>query len=220
MRNIPTYLIALIITVAVFATALLITNQISKVRVSQLQGIEEKIATDILSLETQFDLLAQVSCEDIAESPLLSRELALLGDRLQATEGRLGADNEEVIQLKKQYSLLQIKDQLLLDRITEQCSEVAAVPVLYFYANDCSDCTRAGYALTKLRNDYEDLRVYSFDYDLDLGALQTLIAIHNITREDLPAFIIDGEYSNGFSTLDDLTSRLPVSLTATSTPEI
>ena len=89
--------------------------------------------------------------------------------------------------------------------------------MLYFYANDCEDCTRAGYALTKLRSDLPGLRVYSFDYDLELPALKTLIAIHNVTRENLPAFVIDGEYSNGFTTLDELTARLPETLFATTT---
>ena len=213
-----TYVIALLITLAIFGTALFIGDRISGIRIAQLQGIQDQIAIDILSLETQFDLLSQVSCEDLADTPLLSRELGSLGDRLSATEARLGANDKEVIQLKEQYSLLQIKDNLLLSRVAEQC-DTGITPVLYFYANDCEDCTRAGYALTKLRNDLPGLRVYSFDYDLDLPALKTLIAIHNITREELPAFVIDGEYSNGFSTLDELTGRLPEILTATSTEE-
>lgn len=211
-----TYVIALLITLTIFGTALFVGDRISGVRISQLQGIQDQIAIDILSIETQFELLSQVSCEDLAESPLLSRELGSLGDRLQATEIRLGANNAEVLQLREQYSLLQIKDNLLLSRVAEQC-DTGITPVLYFYTNDCEDCTRAGYALTKLRKDLSGLRVYSFDYDLDLPALKTLIAIHNVTREELPAFIIDGERSTGFTTLDDLTERLPESITATST---
>lgn len=213
-----TYVIALLITLAIFGTALFVGDRISGVRISQLQGIQDQIAIDILSIETQFELLSQVSCEDLAESPLLSRELGSLGDRLQATELKLGANNEEVLQLKEQYSLLQIKDNLLLSRVAEQC-DTGITPVLYFYTNDCEDCTRAGYALTKLRSDLPGLRVYSFDYDLDLPALKTLTAIHNVTREELPAFIIDGERSTGFTTLDDLTERLPESVTATSTEQ-
>lgn len=216
--NPRTYVIALLITVAIFGTAFFIGDRISGVRITQLQGIQDQIAIDILSLETQFDLLSQVSCEDLAESPLLSRELGSLGDRLQSTESRLGTNDTEVLRLKEQYSLLQIKDNLLLSRVAEQC-DTGITPVLYFYANDCEDCTRAGYALTKLRNDYPALRVYSFDYDLDLPALKTLIAIHDVTREELPTFIIDGVSSNGFSTLDELTERLPESLTATTTIE-
>lgn len=216
--NPRTYVIALLITLVIFGTALFIGDRISGVRISQLQGIQDQIAIDILSLETQFELLAQVSCEDLTNSPLLSRELGNLGDRLQITEARLGADNEEVLQLKEQYSLLQIKDNLLLNRVSETC-DTGITPVLYFYANDCEDCTRAGFALTKLRKDLPGLRVYSFDYDLDLPALQTLINIHDITRDELPVFIIDGEKVSGFSTLEELTTSLPETLTATSTEQ-
>lgn len=216
--NPRTYVIALLITLVIFGTALFIGDRISGVRISQLQGIQDQIAIDILSLETQFELLAQVSCEDLAETPLLSRELGTLGDRLQITEARLGTHNEEVVQLKEQYSLLQIKDNLLLNRVSETC-DTGITPVLYFYANDCDDCTRAGFALTKLRKDLPGLRVYSFDYDLSLPALQTLINIHDITRDELPVFIIDGEKVSGFSTLEDLTLELPETLTATTTPK-
>jgi len=214
-----TYVIALLITVAIFGTALFVGNKISGIRISQLQSIQDQIAIDILSLETQFELLSQVSCEDLADTPLLSRELGSLGDRLQTTELRLGTNDAEVVQLKEQYSLLQIKDNLLLTRVAEQC-DTGITPILYFYTNDCEDCTRAGYALTKLRKDLPGLRVYSFDYDLDLPALKTLIAIHDVLREDLPTFIIDGESSTGFTTLDELTQRLPEFVTATSTEEI
>lgn len=213
-----TYVIALLITFAIFGTALFVGDRISGIRIAQLQGIQDQIAIDILSLETQFDLLSQVSCEDLADTPLLSRELGSLGDRLQTTEARLGANNPEVTRLKEQYSLLQIKDNLLLTKVAQQC-DTGITPILYFYANDCEDCTRAGYALTKLRSDLPGLRVYSFDYDLALPALKTLIAIHDVTRDELPTFIIDGVHTSGFTTLDELTSRLPETLTATSTPE-
>lgn len=212
-----TYIVALVITALVFATALFITNRISVLRVSQLSSIQEKIATDILSLETQFALLEQVSCEDLAKNPLFSRELGSLGDRLQSTEAKLGTTNPKVIALKKQYTLLQIKDQLLLKRVGEQC-KTKTTPILYFYSNDCDSCTRAGYALSLLREKYPDLRVYSFDYDLPLPALQTLTSIYDIQRNDLPVFIIDGKRTNGFTTFANLTNELPEKiLSATST---
>lgn len=218
-RNISTYLIALGITGLVFATAVFATNTLANLRIAQLEGIEERIAIDILSLETQFELLAQISCEDLTDRPLLSRELATLGDRLAVTEARIGTDKPEVIRLKKQYSLLQIKDHLLYSRISEQC-DLDIVPILYFYANDCTACTRAGYALSVLREEYPQLHVYSFDYDLDLAALQTLATIHGVDRNELPAFVINDVYTSGFSTLEELSLRLPEHLrTATTTVE-
>src|ERR1035437_10255448 len=36
--------------------------------------------------------------------------------------------------------------------------------------------------LIKLREDYPQLRVYSFDYNLDLSAIQTLISINKVDK--------------------------------------
>jgi hypothetical protein len=45
-----------------------------------------------------------------------------------------------------------------------------------------------GYVLTALRNKYPDLRVYSFDYHFDLGAIETLKSIFKV-KDQLPALI-------------------------------
>ena len=81
---------------------------------------------------------------------------------------------------------------------------------MYFYSNkgDCDDCQKEGFVLTKLRQDYPDLRVYSFDYNLDLSALQTLISIYNIDKK-LPVILIDEEAYYGFKSVDDIKNILP-----------
>ena len=90
--------------------------------------------------------------------------------------------------------------------------------VLYFYSNagNCADCDKAGYALSYLHNTYPALRVYSFDYNLGLGALQTLIKIANVPNT-LPAFVINGELSHGFTSLADFEKLFPKGALATST---
>ena len=59
-------------------------------------------------------------------------------------------------------------------RIAEQC-DTEPVFIFYFYSNagDCSECTRQGYVLTELQQEYPQLRVYAFDSNLDLSALDT-----------------------------------------------
>ena len=92
------------------------------------------------------------------------------------------------------------------------------VTVLYFYSNagDCTTCDRAGYALSYLHDTYPALRVYSFDYHLDLGALKTLISIAKV-REEFPAFIVNGKASYDFISLEDLESRFPKGALSTTT---
>jgi hypothetical protein len=82
--------------------------------------------------------------------------------------------------------------------------------VIYFYATDdkCSECEKEGYVLTHLREEYPDLRVYSFDYNIDVSAVKTLIAVNKIKNE-LPALIIKDKVYYGFKGVEDLEKMMP-----------
>lgn len=206
-------LLALAITVAIFGTIVAAINHLDRQRIAELDAIQAQLATDTLSIETQFALLEDAPCADLSVGTDLTEEVSLLGDRLGATESRLGSDNPEVIRIKKQYTLLQIRDYLLTKRIADTC-DVEPVTALYFYSNEpdaCESCDRASYALSYLRQTYPGLRVYSFDYNLDLGALKTLIAVEKID-ERFPAFVIEGERSYGFEDLETFEERFPEEL--------
>lgn len=210
-------LIALFITIVLAGTLAYAVNYLNRARVSELSTIEDQLSISMLSLDTQFSLLEAAPCDSAASSTTLTSTLADMGARLDYTETQLGADNPQVVRLKQQYSLLEIRDYLITKRLAEACG-TKPVTVLYFYSNagDCADCDKAGYALSYLRTTYPDLRVYSFDYHLDLGALQTLIALTKI-EGSLPAFVINGKRSYGFTSLEDLTGRFPKGALATST---
>lgn len=211
-------LIALAITIALFVTVLGAVDYLNQARVAEIGAIEDRIAIDTLSLETQFDLLAEAPCEDLSASSVLSTELNNLGERLSYTEDRLGSDNAEVVKLKRQYTLLEIKDYLLMKRLARECKDLKPVFVLYFYSNlgDCPDCGRAGFALSYLREKYPSLRVYALDANLDLGALRTLKSVLAI-EPPFPAHVINGKNFSGLSSLADLEDKLPLELLATST---
>lgn len=214
-------LIALLITLAIVGTVFYAISYLNSQRVEELRAIEDQLATDTLSIETQFALLEEASCEDLPEGNLLSTELGDLGDRLAFAEERGGANDPEVLRLKERYTLLQIRDYLLTKRLAETC-DVDPTIALYFYSNaegECADCDRAGYALSYLRQTYPALRVYSFDYHLDLAALKTLIAVEKVD-ERFPAFVIDGRRSYGFTDLEEFQTLFPKSLFATTTEAI
>lgn len=197
------------ITALIFFTALYISDYFNDQRIAEIRSIEERMSVDILSLETQFDLLEELACKDITENTVLSKELNSLALRLNYTEKQLGSNNDEVVRLKRQYSLLQIKDYLLMKKITTKC-DLDPVFILYFYSNegDCSDCIRAGHILSYLREKYPTLRVYAFDYNLDLSALRTLISINEI-ENTLPVMVIEDEVYYGFTKLEEVESILP-----------
>ncbi len=212
-------LIALGITLVLVGTIAYAIDYLNSQRVADLSAIEDQLSIDTLSLDTQFSLLEAAPCDSTASSTDLTGELTDLGDRLSYAESQLGATNQQVVRLKQQYSLLEIRDYLVTKQLAAACG-THPVTVLYFYSNagDCSDCNKAGYALSYLRTTYPNLRVYSFDYHLDLSALKTLLTISKVNGSGLPSFIINGKSYSGFTTLADLEKEFPKGALSTSTP--
>lgn len=211
-------LLALLITLAIIASVVYAVRYLDRQRVAQLNELQTRLATDTLSIETQFALLEEAGCENLSEGNTLSQEMANLGERLSFAESQVGTDDEQVIELKKQYTLLQIRDYLLTKQLAETCN-VDPTVALYFYSNEpntCEDCDRASYALSYLHETNPALRVYSFDYNLDLGALKTLISVEKV-RPEFPAFVIDGVQVYGFEDVEDFKLNFPEDYFATTT---
>lgn len=202
------YIIAFAITASIFGTAILVSNFLSQKKLEDVRAIENRVALDILSSETQFALLEETSCKDISQG-FLSKELGSLGEKLAYAEGQTEFNTNDLEYLKRSYFLLEIKDYLLLKRLTEKCG-IKPTFILYFYSTKdrCKDCDRMGYVLTALRDKYPELRVYSFDYHFDVGAINTLVSIYKI-KPDLPAMIVNGQTYYGFHFIEDLEKMVP-----------
>lgn len=216
------YLFSFLITAIIFASALYLSNYFAQKKLDEIRNIQDKIAIDILSSETQFSLLEESSCTDVGNGTL-SSELGNLEDKLTYTENQRGHNDAEVMTLKKYYSLLEIKDYLLMNKISEKCRKTP-ISIIYFYATDdkCPDCEKEGYVLTHLRETYPDLRVYSFDYNIGVSAVKTLISVNKI-KDELPALIIGNKVYYGFKGVEDLEKMMPElkitkAKTATTTP--
>ena len=96
-----------------------------------------------------------------------------------------------------------------MKKIAEKCN-TSPLSIVYFYSSkgDCVDCEKQGYVLTRIRQDYPEVRVYAFDYNLDTSALQTLISINKI-ENNLPALLISDETYYGFQDVEDLEKNIP-----------
>ncbi|MEK7176030.1 MAG: hypothetical protein AAB695_01500 [Patescibacteria group bacterium] len=202
------YLVAFLITGLIFGTAIIASNMLAEKKVEDVRSIEDRVALDILSSETQFALLAETSCRDIGPG-FLSKELGPLGEKLSYAENSTSFNEEDVDSLKRSYFLLEIKDYLLMKRLTEKCNEKTFF-ILYFYTtkDKCEDCEKTGYVLTALRDKYPELRVYSFDYNYDLGAIGTLTSIYKV-KPELPALIINGKPYYGLKTVEEFEVAVP-----------
>jgi hypothetical protein len=215
-------LIAFLITIVLIGTVIASISYLNRQRIAELTAIEDQLSIDTLSLDTQFSILESAPCSAASEGTELTSELNDLGQRLAYTESQLGSTDAQVVRLKKQYSLLEIRDYLVTKQLAKACG-TKPVTVLYFYSNngDCPECERAGAALSYLHEQYPTLRVYSFDYNLNLGALRTLISVDKVDPK-FPAFIIQGVTQYGFEDLATLEKSFPkgalvASSTATTT---
>jgi hypothetical protein len=203
------YIIVFFITAALFAIAGGLSNFFTDKKVENIKTVQARLATDILSSEAQFALLSELSCNQVDEEETLSSELNDIADKIAYSEKNLSA-SDEITDLKKYYTVLQIKDYLITKKINQKCGN-KRVPVLYFYttADNCIECTKQSFVLTELRTKYPNVRVYSFDYNLDLSALRALIHIYKIEDTKLPALVVDEQTNTGFQATDVLEKKYP-----------
>lgn len=202
------YVIVFFITLTIFVIAGSFSTFLNGRKLSEVKRIQDKISIDILSSETQFQLLQELSCKEVTRTSL-SDELNELSEKISYSENNIKG-KEEVIELKRYYSLLQIKDYLLIQKIKEKC-KLAVEPIFYFYttAENCTECVKQSIILTKMRELYPELRVYSFDYNLELSALKSLIKIFKIEDTKLPALIIKDKLYTGFKSQEEMEALIP-----------
>jgi len=204
------YLIVFFITAAIFLLAFWMSTIFSNNKISQLRDIQEQIAIDILSTETRYSLLEKTSCDhSVAGSEVeqgLSRELNDLARRLKFMESQLGVDDADVLFVKKYYSLLQVKDFLLMEELNERCGE-ELFTILYFHEGDCQDCQKQSLVLDELVQEYPGTRVYWFDKDVNTPAVQTMLSIFNIKQG--PTLVIEDKAYEGFLTFEEIQEIAP-----------
>lgn len=210
MKGFKKYLIALIVTVAIFAIAWFASEYFNNQKIEAIKDAQQQVTVDIMSSETQFDLLDELSCQDV-DNNYLSQEISDLADQLTYAEQNLN-DQSQISILKQQYSILEVKDFLLTQRISTRCKQPVTT-ILYFYKSDnsCADCQKQGYVLDALRQEYPSVRVYSFDAGLDSSTVRALLTVYKIPAT-LPALVIDDTTKSGFMSIDDIEKLMPADI--------
>lgn len=208
-HNYSQYIVVFFITLGIFLSVFYFSGFLTGKKLNELQNIQETISLDILSTETQYALLGELKCDDVSPHTVLSDELNELSRKIEYSESNIG-ESSELTRLKKLYSLLQIKDYLLMKELSDRCDQ-KSVFILYFYTTreHCTECVRQGYVLTELRKKYPALRVYSFDYRLELGAVDTLESLYDIKDTELPAIVSGGRVYTGFKSVKDIEELIP-----------
>jgi len=205
--NLQKYTLVLFFTLLIFGSGFFLSDYVTKKRIAQLNDLQQNLRTDILSVETQFSILSQAPCANLNESTL-TNELYNISQKLTSVGTSIGEDDTKFLELKKYYSILEIKHWLFLQKTAQEC-KLPMTFIIYFYADKktCPLCEDQGYILTYFREKYPFLRVYSFDYNLELAALKTLKSVFRLKGET-PIMVINNDVYYGYKNKDELETIL------------
>ena len=203
------YVITFLITGGIFLVAFFLSDNINNKKIEVIKDTRDKIAIDILSTETRFALLSASSCSNSMQDndfeASLTEELNNLAQKLKFIESQLGVDDEQVLIVKRQYTILQIKDYLLVQEFSKRCNQHVPT-ILYFHENDCADCRKQSIVLDKIHELFPQVRVYWLDRGLDDPTMRTLVSMFKITQ--VPSLVFEEKKYDGLQDLDVLTALL------------
>ncbi len=191
------YLVAFLLTASIFVLGIFLGMIMSDVKISKIYGYERELMTNLLFQDIQSDLFESDPCSFV-DNDLVSQELFKVGDRLDALESELGKNDEEVVSLKRYYSILEIKDYLFFKKVNEKC-KTDYILNLFFYSNDpkkCEKCEDQGFVLSYARAKNDKIRTYSFDVDLGLPVVDYLAGYYNVTG--VPVVVFNEKVYQGF----------------------
>ncbi|MCL0056742.1 hypothetical protein M1N50_00245 [Dehalococcoidia bacterium] len=227
------YILTFCFTVIIFGLGFFVSDYLNDKRFSEINTMKQEFQIQVLGMEAQLAHFEEILCPDIGDD-ILTHELHVIGEKLEFMANSLGYNHPEVLHLKKYYSLLQIRHYHFSQQLSERC-DLRLVHILYFFANEeyCHNCEKQGAILTHLRREEPSLRIYSFDYKLDLPALAIIKPIIPIeylepklkpsvyNRENLdleiypdsvkkylPIIVINGEPHFGFRSLQEMKELL------------
>ncbi len=196
-----------LITAGIFAVIFLLQSYLNNLRRENISELQENVLVDLMANETQFDLLKSAPCDVLENGSQLSLQMDEIGKKLTFAEEH--DRHEEIQSLKKYYSLLEMRDYLLAEEMREKCPQFSPESILYFYRSECRDCVKQGYVLSRLKEEYPWIRIYSFDWNLPLPVIRSFGNIHGVSGKTFPALVIHGKEVEGFLSYDDLRELIP-----------
>ncbi|MAE12945.1 hypothetical protein CMO92_00125 [Candidatus Woesearchaeota archaeon] len=190
------YALTLLITMILFISGLVIGATVSNIKLGKLDDLQQDIRTDTLDIEVQYRLFEEEPCRGINSTPLTD-QLYELSLKLDFMENSLGEDDPNVLRLKEYYGLLELRHWVFVRKVGSSCNQTI-VPILYFYSNegDCPKCEEQGFILSYIRKTHPYINVYSFDINIDNGALSTVKRIFKV--KDTPTLVVVNSTYTGF----------------------
>ena len=199
------YILAFVLTAMIFVIAFFGGMITDRIFLDDIENFNDETRFNLFRAELRDKMMGDGLCSYAFESPLVE-EFVEISNEIIHLENRLGKDNWKVIELKKYYTLLEMYDWLHYKKLKENCGSNYD-SILYFYSNqddengepEC-ECDRQGFILGYIKENNPNVRIYSFDYHLEIEEIEILKEKYGIT--EVPTFVINGNVLHGFSELE------------------
>ena len=199
------YLAAFSLACLLFIVGIFFGSQITQSKVNDILATEQQTRLQLENLDIEGMLLQDAPCQ----SPkLLTEDLETLGTKLTYLESEYSKDDPRILELKKPYTLLELRHYLSLKSMVEKCNQNFTF-VLFFYSNEPSKMDQSekeGFVLDYLKKKHENINIYAFDVNLDVPVLNVLKSKYNVV--DTPTVVIDDQVYVGFHDKDEMESVL------------
>lgn len=201
--------LVLLLTIIIFSAGILLGNHNTTKKFSAVTDLSDELRLETLGIEVEYDILAENICEN-EDVLYLTTELFEISEKVDFMENEIGSNNEQVIQLKKQYFVLEARHWILAKKRVQDClgnnKGMNNTIVLYFYSNkgDCPQCPEQGAVLTHLHRKYEGMKIYSFDININSPIVRVLKDLYEIRT--VPGLVINDELHEGYLDVDGFTA--------------
>jgi HJR/Mrr/RecB family endonuclease len=214
MKNIVPIL-ALLITIFLFATVLLVSSTFEQRRQVYLDTEMQKVYNSLndmqiymLMSDTYDQKMACIAYkEKLRDLDKTTWQLGQKIDQYRAASEEFRKD-PYYLQQKQVFNENEMLYLLLLKKVKETCDMQQSI-IIFFYQNsdDCKKCDDQSFILTDIHRDIDkDAAIFSFDIDLNLTTVRLLREYYDV--KELPCVVIDDHPYCGIQGRDFIVGKI------------
>ena len=170
---------------------------------------QQQISNEYVSLETLSMLEKDFPCSSFSLDKS-SEKLDYIGSLIDSLEIKKGVNDKGVLEIKKFYTILEARHYVLIKERNLKCNENFST-IIYLYSNkkECKlEVDKISFILSYLIKQYPNLKVYSFDLNLDSEIINFFKSKYKIKNECYSVILNDKIIKNNIQNADDLINFL------------
>ncbi len=203
----PIVIISLVATVLVFFSGVLLGWTLDNFRENALYESIGQNELDLESFIIEQQMLADFSvdtCAYLSSKFLeLQKQAGQIGRTMEDYEKSTSSD-ADYSYLKRRHIVLNTKLWLMVNMLNENC-EKKQPSIIYFYSQDCRDCTIQGYFLDELNREQNySISVFAYDADFVQESLIVLLK-EKYDVQVTPTLVVNGKTKvEGLATKEEI----------------